>query len=328
MASASGARGRLRRSDPASQGITRRRRGTGWSFRTPDGETVRDAAERQRLLDLAVPPAWRRVWISPDPRGHIQAVGIDEAGRRQYIYHPAWHQRQAKKKFDRVLAVGPALPAARRKVTVLLRSGGTGLACAQAAAFRLLDRFGIRVGGEEYAEAHGTYGLTTMLGEHVQVSGEHVRLSFLGKSHQPVELETRDRDLAEALSDLRGRRDEPALRWHGEDGWTGLSGPQVNEFLQEVTGIEMTAKDFRTWHATVHAARALARLHDPAASPTRRRRAVNTALDEVAGFLCNTRAIARSSYVDPRVIDRFMDGETLEAKTYHSAERRLPDFLG
>jgi DNA topoisomerase-1 len=320
--------GRLRRSDPHAPGITRRRRGSGHSFTAPDGSTITDPDERARLRSLAIPPAWRDVWICPDPRGHIQAAGTDDAGRRQYLYHPAWHAKQARKKFTRVLQVGPALPTARRTVTTLLRSRRDDLEHASAIAFRMLDTFGIRVGNEEYAEANGSYGLTTLRAEHVQVSRTRVRLSFPGKSHQHVELEARDQDLAAALADVLGPADEPALRWRDEAGWHELGAAQVNAFLQEVTGVEMTAKDFRTWHATVRAARALARRHDPAASQARRKREVNAALDEVAAFLCNTRAIARNSYVDPRVIDRFLGGEVLEAKTYRSAERLLPDFLG
>ncbi|GAA4517520.1 DNA topoisomerase IB [Brevibacterium yomogidense] len=290
---------------------------------------MRDAEERARLQGLAVPPAWRNVWMCPDPNGHVQAVGYDDAGRKQYIYHPRWHERQARKKFTHVMEIGPALPSARRTVTSLLRSAEPGPDLAAATAFRILDRFGLRAGNDEYAAAHGAYGLTSMLVEHVHVEDGHVRIAFPGKADQPVAAEVLDRDLAAALTTMRtDRSDGTAVGYPVGDEWHPLSTARVNDFLREVTGIDMTSKDFRTWHATVRAARGLADRHSDSASTTHRKRAVNATMDEVADFLQNTRAISRNSYVDPRVIDRFMGGEVIVARTYRQAERELPGFVG
>ncbi|AGF71362.1 DNA topoisomerase IB [Corynebacterium halotolerans] len=329
MSSSSGPRRvRLRRSDPSGPCITRRRRGKGWSFHLPDGTKVDDPDELERLRGLAVPPAWTEVWICPFPNGHIQATGVDDAGRKQYIYHSRWKERQADKKFDHVLDVGDALPAARPKVTRLLHREETDLAKACAVAFRLFDTTGIRVGNEEYAEENGSYGLTTMLVTHVRLDGDTVHLEFPAKSGQHVSVETRDADLAEALAPMLARHpDDTAIAHREGDTWCPLTSAQVNDFLKEITGVDMTAKDFRTWHGTVIAARELARRFEPEATQKDRKRAVKESVEAVAEHLQNTATIARNSYVDPRVIDLFHEGEVIEAGTYRQAERALREFL-
>ncbi|WP_236863475.1 DNA topoisomerase IB [Brevibacterium daeguense] len=319
---------RLRRSDPAKPGYSRRKHGKGYAFRRPDGTKVTDPEEIDRCKKLAIPPAWEDVWICPYPNGHIQATGIDDAGRKQYIYHERWKERQAEKKFDHILDVGDALPAARPKATRLLHSEGIGVEKACAVAFRLLDITGIRVGNEEYAEANGSYGLTTMLVKHVSVDGPLIHLEFPAKSGQHASIEARDKDLAEAIAPmLDRRRKDNAIAYREGGGWCALTSAQVNEFLKDVSGIDMTAKDFRTWHATVMAAIALAQRHEPGASGKSRKRAIKAAMQEVADHLQNTPTIARNSYVDPRVIDRFNKGEVIEASTYRQAERGMRDFL-
>ncbi len=226
--SSGGGSNRLRRSDASGPGITRRRRGRGYSFHDTDREKVTDAAELERLRGLAIPPAWTEVWICPHVGGRIQATGMDEAGRKQYIYHSRWQEKQAKKKFDHILDVGDALPAARPKVTRLLRTGATDLTGACAVEFRLLDTTGIRVGNEEYAVTNGSYGLTTMLVRHVRIDGDTVTLKFPAKSGQRAHVETRDPDLVAALApmlDLRGTDTAIAHRqdgdWHPPLIWAG-----------------------------------------------------------------------------------------------------------
>lgn len=319
---------RLRRSDTSAPGITRRRHGKGYAFRYPDGEKVTDAVELERLRGLAVPPAWTEVWICPYANGHIQATGVDDAGRKQYIYHERWREKQAEKKFDHVLDVGDALPTARPKITRLLQRKGTDLDTACAVAFRLFDTTGIRVGNEGYAEANDSYGLTTMLIRHVRVEGDTLILEFPAKSGQRAHLETRDADLVAAMAPMLARsRDDVALAHHRDDGWHSVSSDQVNDFLREITGVDMTAKDFRTWHATVIAARELARRFEPEATERDRKWAVKEAVEAVAAHLQNTPTIARNSYVDPRVIDLFEEGKVLETGSYRQAERGLREFL-
>lgn len=325
----SASRVRLRRSDTAKPGITRRRRGKGFSYHLPDGTKIDDAEEVERLKSLAIPPAWQEVWICQYPNGHIQATGVDDAGRKQYIYHARWKEKQADEKFDHILDVGDALPSARPKVTHLLRSGETGPDKACAIAFRLLDSTGVRVGNEEYATENGSYGLTTMLVRHIELVGDSLHLEFPAKSGQYASVQTRDADLAAAMAPLLQRpKSHTALAYRSNGTWHTLSSGEVNDFLREISGIDMTAKDFRTWHATVIAARALAK-HDPAAMTTKKdhQQAIRAAVDEVAEHLQNTPTIARNSYIDPRVIEKFEAGEVLQTRTYRQAERGLREFL-
>lgn len=298
-------------------GITRRRYGRGFSYLAPDGEKITDADLINRIKSLAIPPAWKNVWICTDPRGHIQATGTDDAGRTQYIYHPQWRAQQDERKFNRVLDVGDALPAARRRVTRLLRKEDGHREKALAIAFKMLDLAALRVGNEEYALQNGSYGLTTMLVKHVQCDGSTVRLCFPAKSGQTVETEITNKALVTALQPLLQRpRTRPALAWKQGSDWHPLTSAMVNDFLREVTGVEMTAKDFRTWHATVIAARALA----CGATSTQ-------AAEKVAEHLQNTPTIAKNSYIDPRVFERFNQGHVISARTYREAERTLRAFL-
>lgn len=322
-------RPRLRRSNCRRPGITRRGHGRGFAYRGPDGARVENEQELARIRQLAIPPAWKDVWISPLPNGHIQATGVDGAGRRQYIYHPRWRELKDREKFDRVLDFGDTLPRARPAVTRLLRAGGATPEKACAAAFRLMDEAALRIGNEEYAQTNGSYGVTTMLVRHVRADGDEVHLDFPGKSGHRWSLTLRDADLAAALAPVLERDpDEPALAHQGEDGqWATITSARLNDFVKEQCGPEFTAKDFRTWQGTVTAAMALAARADTRPGESARKRAVSAAMREVAEHLGNTPAIARSSYVDPRVVDRFLDGETIEAPTYRAAERSLRAFL-
>lgn len=319
---------RLRRSDVSGPGIHRVRRGKGFAFVDEAGRAV-DTADRERAEALVLPPAWTDVWICPWPHGHIQATGVDDAGRRQYRYHEAWRAQKDRLKFDRMLDLAAVLPAARRGVTRDLRRDDLSRERALAAAFRMLDTGMLRVGSERYADAHGSYGLSTLLGAHARVVGdERVLLSFPGKSGQPWESEIVDPDLAEVVARLKRRGGRARLlAWHDDRrGWHPLSSADINADVRDRTGGDFTAKDFRTLHGTVTAAVSLAR-SGPGETAAARKRAIVQAVRLAADALGNTPAVARSSYVDPRVIDRYEKGETLDATRLRSAESGLRTLL-
>jgi len=315
---------RLRRVDPGGPGLARRRRGGGFSLLDSTGEAVRDAATLERIGALAIPPAWKDVWICADPAGHLQATGVDDAGRRQYIYHPQWHAQRARRKFADMERFAEALPALRERVDADLAGGDLDRTRVLACMVRLLDRGFFRIGGDDYAEVNGSYGLATMRKEHVSVLNDDVLLfDFPAKSGlQRVQhvVDAPSTDVVRALKRRRGGGDDlfafqPAPR----RPWSDVRAEHVNRYLKDVTGLSVSAKDFRTWNATVLAAVAIA-VADPKAqttsrrrapSPTARKRAITRAVVEVARYLGNTPAVARRSYIDPRVFDRFMAGSTI-----------------
>lgn len=306
---------RLRTVSPNSPGLTRRRAGTGWSYRDASGERLRDAAEIERIRSLAIPPAWQEVWICPWPTGHIQAVGTDAAGRRQYLYHPDWRAKRDKMKFDRVLRAAEQLPAARRAIKRDLGLEGMPLERADAVAVRLLDLGYFRVGSDIYADTNGSFGLTTLERRHVRRHGEVLRFRFVGKSGIEHSIDIDDPDILSALDTLRRRRGgtERLLAYQLERAWKDLDGSAVNTYLGGLLE-DLTAKDFRTWHATVLAAAALAVSEEPADTKRSRQRAIKAAMVEVSEYLGNTPTIARKSYVDPRVIDLYESGTTIDAE--------------
>ena len=310
---------RLRRSDPHGPGIGRRGSGARVRYLRPDGSEVRAPAELERLTALAVPPAWRDVWISPDERGHIQATGRDEAGRLQYRYHPEWRTAKDRLKHDRVLELAAVLPAVRRGLTRDLRREGLPRERVLAMAVRLLDAAAPRMGQERYREEHGSIGLTTVQVGHTRVSGSRIRLAFPGKSGQDWSAEVDDADLAEALRVVRRGRGAaaPLLAWRDGGRRRVLTPEEVNDDLRARCGTEVTAKDFRTLHGSLAAARSLAgsaRDHDGTRRPSERsvRRAWAEAARVAAAELGNTPAVARSSYIDPRLLDRFRAGEVVD----------------
>jgi DNA topoisomerase-1 len=319
---------RLRRSDLRGPGVHRVRRGKGFAFVDESGRPV-DEATRERAVALVIPPAWRDVWVAPYANGHVQATGIDEAGRRQYLYHSAWRAQKDRLKFDRMLELAAVLPAARRAVTRDLRRDDLSHARVLAAAFRMLDTGMLRVGSERYADAHGSYGLSTLLGAHARVvEGERVLLSFPAKSGQPWESEIEDPDLAEIIGVLKRRGGRARLlAWRDDEGgWHPISAAEINDDVRDRTGGEFTAKDFRTLHGTVTAAVSLAR-SGPGETPTARKRAIVQAVRLAADALGNTPAVAKSSYVDPRVLDRYEEGETIDPARLRSAESQLRRLL-
>lgn len=305
--------GRLKRSDCSGPGISRRRRGAGFSYLDPEGGPVRDEDTLERIRGLAIPPAWREVWICGDPYGHIQATGLDEAGRKQYLYHERWQLRAAQRKFESMREFAAILPKLRRAVRKDLTQEGVPRERALACAVRLLDLGFFRIGGEEYAETNESYGVATVLREHVSIEGEEVVFDFPAKSGQRRVQSIRDPEVKAAIESMRRRRSGPEdLLVFREDGaWRDVRSADVNAYLQGKAGEEFSAKDFRTWHGTVLAAVELAREGAPD-SRGGGERAIRAAIKRVAERLGNTPAVCRSSYIDPRVLDRFRDGKTIE----------------
>ncbi len=308
---------RLRRTSPDQPGWARRRAGAGFFYLDERGQRL-SAADAQRCKDLVIPPAWEDVWITPYENGHLQAVGTDDAGRRQYLYHPDWRARRDAEKFDRMLSFGRALVRARERVLVDLGSEGMPLERACAASVRLLDLGYFRIGNDAYADEHGSFGLTTLERRHVRRQQDRLVFAFTGKSGIDHRIEIDDATVIEVIEVMRRRksRDDPRLlAYKNGRSWRSILPELVNDYVRESTGLDATAKDFRTWHATVLAAAALAETDEPGETKASHKRAVSGAMKEVAEFLGNTPALARSSYVDPRVIDAYEDGRTIERAT-------------
>lgn len=308
---------RTRRSDCSGPGIARRPRGRGFSYHDADGRRVSDAATIDRIRALAIPPAWRDVWICADPRGHIQATGIDAAGRKQYRYHDDWRASRDQAKFEAMVAFARALPALRRRVARDLASDGLGEARVLACAVRLLDVGLFRIGGEDYAAQHETYGLTTLRKAHVRVERDGLRFDYPAKHGLRRVQRIEDPDVRPVVAALKRRRGggEELLAYKRGSRWVDVKADDVNAYLKEAAGGDFTAKDFRTWNATALCAVAIAVRAQaaPPGSAAARRRIVKAAVEEVATLLGNTPAVARRSYVDPRVIDRLDGGMTIAA---------------
>jgi DNA topoisomerase-1 len=317
---------RLRRTNPGGPGIRRVGAGTGFSYRDKRGR-VTDTATLDRIESLVIPPAWSDVWITGYANGHIQATGLDAAGRRQYLYHPAWRDRKDKTKFTRALALAESLPVARRQVTIDLRRSGLPRERVLAAAFRMLDAGSLRVGSERYAKANGSFGLTTLLCSHATVSGSTVELRFPAKSGHAWESRIVDKDLAAVVRRLT-RRGPTAQLLSFRDGSEShpLGAADLNAYVRERTGGEFTAKDFRTLHGTLTAAASLAK-HGPEKKQAARARAISAAMRDVAAELGNTPAVARRSYVDPRVLGAYRAGRTIDPDRLGSAESELRALL-
>jgi DNA topoisomerase-1 len=308
---------RLRRSDPGGPGYARRRCGKGFMYLDEEGERITDAELVARITGLVIPPAWRDVWISPDPFGHIQATGLDQRGRRQYLYHPRWRERRDQQKFDDMIAFARALPALRSVVEHDIALGDLSREQVLACAARLLDRGFFRIGSEVYKVTNETYGLATMLKRQVTVSGEVVRFDYIAKESKRRVQAIIDPEVAAIIATLKRRRGggEELLAYKNGDGhWCDVRSPDINAYLKAATNLDISAKDFRTWGATVLAAVGLAVIEPSELTRTGRKRAITRAVKEVAFYLGNTPTVARNSYIDPRVFDRFRDGETIRRK--------------
>jgi DNA topoisomerase-1 len=316
---------RLRTVSPSQPGWTRRRAGKGFVYLDELGRRLA-SEDVQRCRLMVIPPAWQQVWICPVPNGHIQAVGTDDAGRRQYLYHQQWRLQRDRSKHDRVLTVAARLPAARRRVAKDLRLEGMPYERALAAAFRLLDLGFFRIGGEAYAEENSSYGLATIRKEHVSIQRGRVVFEYEAKSGQERYVALADKWVRAAVGDLLRRRDggPELLAYQNDEVWHDVTSADINAYIKEVVGGEVSAKDFRTWHGTVIAAVALAAANEGARTVTARKRAVTAAMRQVAEYLGNTPAVARKSYVDPRLVDVFNDGITISPALART-DRNLAD---
>jgi DNA topoisomerase I len=300
--------GRLRYSSDAQAGITRRRAGRGFRYLTSEGRPVRDAETLARIKSLAVPPAWTDVWICPDPSGHLQATGRDARGRKQYRYHSLYRRRRERAKFGQLVEFGRALPRIRRRVKADLSRPGLPRSKVLAAVIRLLELTLIRVGNEEYARLNRSFGLTTLRGRHVEVEGPRLRFRFRGKSGSAVEVDLSDRRIATVVARCQELPGQDLFQYVGDDGESHpIASEDVNDYLRDVSGLDVTAKTFRTWAATVLACRALSLLGQDDRQQMARRQVV-AAMRDVASRLGNTPAVVRQSYVHPAVLDAFLDG--------------------
>lgn len=300
---------RLRYVGDATPGISRRRRGRGFSYTGPDGEPIRDEHTLERIRSLAIPPAWRDVWICPIPNGHLQATGRDARGRKQYRYHPRWREVRDEAKFERVVPFSAALPRIRETATEHLALQGLPREKVLATTVLLLEKSLIRVGNHQYAEENRSYGLTTLRDRHVAVTGSRIRFSFRGKSGQHHEVDVSDRRIARIVKRLRELPGQELFQYVDDEGVRhSVTSDDVNTYLREIAGEEFTAKDFRTWAGTMLAARSLVDV-GPFENETEARRNIVEAVAAVAERLGNTPTICRNCYVHPAVIDAYLSGQ-------------------
>jgi DNA topoisomerase-1 len=302
----------LRYVSDARPGIQRRKGPFGFKYVSATGRIIRNKSEISRINRLAVPPAWTDVWISPDPRGHIQATGRDAKGRKQYRYHQAWRASRDETKYDRMLAFADALPIVRRRTKAALAKPGLSREKVLATVVQLLEKSLIRVGNDEYAKANGSFGLTTMRNRHAQVRGNRVKFTFKGKSGVRHAVDVADKRLARIVRACQELPGQELFQYIDDDGKRrNVGSGDVNAYLRELTGEDFTAKDFRTWAGTVLACTAL-KTFDSFDSQARAKKNVVQAIEAVAGVLGNTKAVCRKSYVHPAVIDSYMDGSMIQ----------------
>lgn len=297
-------------------GIRRRRAGKGWRYLAPDGTTIKDKKQIERINALVIPPAYTDVWINSSPRGHLQATGRDDQGRKQYRYHPRWREVRDETKYNRLLSFAQSLPAIRAQVDHDLRRQGLPREKVLATVVRLLETTLVRVGNEEYARSNDSYGLTTMRDEHVDVTtGSTIRFSFRGKSGKEHQIDVRDRRLATIVKrgqDLPGQR---LFQYFDEEGEPHpIDSGDVNDYLRQISGQDFTAKDFRTWAGTVLAAQALQEFTAVDSEADAKQNIVR-AIEQVSARLGNTRAVCRKCYVHPEVLDGYLDGTLVETLT-------------
>jgi DNA topoisomerase IB len=271
-------------------------RGRGFSYEDEHGRRIDDPEQLERIRELAIPPAWKDVWVCPDPLGHLQATGIDDAGRRQYLYHPRWRERRDQEKFDRMIGFAESLPRLRRRL-----------------ARTLLDIGMFRVGSEQYADDESGIGLATVRKRHIRIEDGAVAFDYPGKGGARRRQVIEDPMSIELIRTLKRRRGGPEGLLAYRDGrrWHDVRSDDINDYLKEHLGEEVSAKDFRTWNATVMATVTLAADGPEAGSKTARKRAIKDAVGSVSELLGNTPAVARRSYIDPRVFDRYLSGWTI-----------------
>jgi DNA topoisomerase-1 len=294
-------------------GIRRVTRGKGFTYIDRQGKPLRDPDDLRRIKRLAIPPAWREVWISPHENGHLQATGKDVRGRKQYRYHPDWRSVRDETKYSRMMSFGRALPALRRRVERDLGRPGLPREKVLATVVRLLESTLIRVGNDEYARDNNSYGLTTMRNRHAKISGATITFEFKGKSGKRHQIDVRDRRLARIVKRCQDLPGQEIFAYVNEAGdWVDVKSQDVNGYIQEITGQPFTAKDFRTWYGTVLAATALREFEECTSSQEAKGNVVK-AIESVSKMLGNTPTICRKCYVHPLVIEKYLEGRTIDA---------------
>ena len=305
---------RTRRVDTSTPGIRRLGRGRGFSYHEEDGTRITDQDTLERIRALAIPPAWTDVWICPHPRGHIQATGVDDAGRKQYRYHDDWRESRDRIKFEEMEDFARALPRLRERIDEGLGARGLVKDRVCSCAVRLLDLGRFRVGSERYEADNQSYGLTTIKRKHLTIERGVATFDYPGKSGKRGRQVIEDQSVMPVLKALKSRKQAPKLQdllvFHEGREWHDLAADDVNAFIKEIAGEGFSAKDFRTWNATVLAAVFLSAAEEPT-SKTAQKRAITDAVKRTAAYLNNTPAVCRASYIDPRVFDRYADGETI-----------------
>jgi len=305
---------RTRRVDTSRPGIRRKGRGSGFSYHEEDGTRITDKATLERVRALAIPPAWKDVWICPHPRGHIQATGVDDAGRKQYRYHDDWRESRDRVKFEEMEDFAKALPRLRERIDEGLGERGLVKDRVCSCAVRLLDLGLFRVGSERYEADNQSYGLTTLKRKHLKIERGVATFDYPGKSGKRGRQEIEDESVMPTLRALKKRTQAPRMTdllvYRDGREWRDLGADDVNAYIKEIAGEGFSAKDFRTWNATVLAAVFLSAAEEPT-SKAAQKRAINDAVKRTATYLNNTPAVCRASYIDPRVFDRYADGETI-----------------
>lgn len=317
---------RLRRSAVGGPGLRRVRRGRGFGYLDQERAAVTDPATLKRIEDLVIPPAWKKVWICPHPNGHIQAVGTDVAGRRQYLYHSQWQQERGEEKFDRVLELSAALADWRNDITGDLRRRGLTRDRVLALGLRLLDLGYFRAGGDQYAEENNSFGIATLLREHITLRPDAVEFDYPAKSGVRRTLVVEDPAVVRAVRSLQRARanGDRLLAYRNSADWTEVHAEDLNVRFKEMVGDDYTVKDLRTWHGTVLAAEAFVDA-DPPVNDKVIKRVESAVMREVAEALGNTPAVARSAYVDPRVVGAYRDGLTIGAAVRRASRVRNSD---
>jgi DNA topoisomerase I len=307
-------------------GIRRIRRGSSFRYLTADGRTIRDAGELRRIKALVIPPAWKDVWISPDPRGHLQASGRDARGRKQYRYHHKWREVRDETKYDRLIGFAGKLPTIRRRTASDLRNPRLTRDKVLAAVVQLLEKTLIRVGNDEYARDNHSFGLTTMRDAHVNIKGGRVRFLFRGKSGVEHDIDLDDRRLARTIKACRDIPGYDLFQYRDQDGERhAIGSDDVNMYLKEITAEDYTSKDFRTWAGTVLAAQIL-RDFEAFDSDAQAKRNIVRAVESVAKRLGNTKAVCRKCYIHPAILDAYVDGSMLKTVADRARRTKVSDL--
>jgi DNA topoisomerase-1 len=321
----------LRYVNDGDPGIARERSGKNFRYRDATGRIVTDRATLARIRRLAIPPAWKGVWICPNDDGHIQATGRDARGRKQYRYHPDWRAVRDETKYERMIAFGRALPRIRRRIARDLKRPGLGREKVLATMVRLLETTLVRVGNEEYARANHSIGLSTMRDHHVRIGGGTLRFEFKGKGGKRHTIELHDPRIAHIVRRVQDLPGQELFQYLDDDGRTqDVKSEDVNDYLRQIAGAEFSAKDFRTWAGTVLAAIAL-RQFERFDTKAQARKNLVAAIERVAQRLGNTPAVCRKCYIHPAILESYLDGQTIDVilkRTEDALAHGLPSLSG